>query len=354
MSQQHRHNILTRFGALLVVGIVGSACSSEPPTTPAAHSSSLTSPGATPTQTDQASAGPTTVASTAPTTSELISAAEPRTALALLGALTVKGRAPMTGYDRDAFGSAWADTNRNGCDTRNDMLRRDLRNKAIKAGTSGCVVLSGDLAPDPYTATRIHFVRGGASEVDIDHVVALGNSWVTGAFAFGDRKRLAFANDPLNLLAVDAGANRQKGDGDAATWLPAHKGYRCSYVARQVAVKVKYALWVTAAERDASARVLSGCASQPAPSGGNPTIAPFSSGSTSSPKPAATTPPTTTTVKVYANCDAMHQDYPHGVGRPGAVDRSSGTPVTDFHVDQDLYDANDGRDRDKDGVACEA
>ena len=120
---------------------------------------------------------------------------------------------------------------------------------------------------DPYTATTITFVRGGASEVDIDHVVALGDAWQKGAQRWPQRERVAFANDPLNLLAVDASANRQKGDGDAATWLPANKAFRCAYVARQVAVKLKYALAVTAAERDAMRRVLGRCPTMRVPQG---------------------------------------------------------------------------------------
>ncbi|HEY3003500.1 MAG TPA: HNH endonuclease family protein, partial [Kribbellaceae bacterium] len=153
----------------------------------------------------------------------------PGSVLALLETLPVKGRAPRTGYSREAFGQAWADTDRNGCDTRNDILRRDLPGAVIKPGTNGCVVLSGKLA-DPYTAQIIMFVRGGDSQVDIDHVVSLSDAWQTGAFAWPSRKRLAFANDPLNLLAVDAAANRQKGDSNAASWLPPSKASRCAYI----------------------------------------------------------------------------------------------------------------------------
>ena len=178
------------------------------------------------------------------------------TALAEVARLTVKGRAPRTGYSRDAFGQAWFDTNRNGCDTRNDILRRDLVNKDMK---NWCKVLAGTRNPDPYTGRTIRFVIGGASEIDIDHVVALSDAWQKGAATWPAGKRLAFANDPLALLAVDAGANRSKGDGDAATWLPPNKAYRCTYVARQVAVKLKYGVWVTSAERDAMVRVLSTC-----------------------------------------------------------------------------------------------
>jgi hypothetical protein len=186
------------------------------------------------------------------------------TAAELLATLPVKGRAPKTGYDRtESFGSAWRDVDRNGCDTRNDILARDLT--AIDR-PSGCRVLSGLLA-DPYTGTSIDFVRGqGTSQaVQIDHVVALMNAWETGAQQLTAEQRLAFANDPLNLLAVDGPSNSRKGAGDAATWLPPAKGFRCEYVARQVAVKSEYGLWVTAPERDAIARVLDGCPGQLAP-----------------------------------------------------------------------------------------
>jgi hypothetical protein len=162
-----------------------------------------------------------------------------RLALPLLATLPVRERGPKLGYARDQYGPAWADTDRNGCDTRNDILHRDLGGPDIKPGTHDCVVLTGTLA-DPYTSTQIRFERGGASEVDVDHVVALGNAWVTGAADWPFKQRLALANDPLNLLAVEASANRAKSDGDAATWLPPNHAYRCAYVARQIAVKAKY------------------------------------------------------------------------------------------------------------------
>ena len=165
------------------------------------------------------------------------------------------------------FGSGWVDVNRNGCDTRDDILRRDLTQRRIRPFTHGCVVTAGTLH-DPYTRTVIRYVRGGGSEVDIDHVVALGDAWQKGAQRWAYGKRVALANDPLNLLAVSASANRQKGDGDAATWLPANKSFRCSYVARQVAVKLKFGLWVTGAERDAMRRVLSACPTMPLPARG--------------------------------------------------------------------------------------
>jgi hypothetical protein len=172
----------------------------------------------------------------------------------------VKGRAPKTGYSRGAFGQA--DTNRNGCDTRNGMLRRDLTGETVKPGTRNCVVLTGQLA-DPFGGRTIMFHRGQSTStaVQVDHVVALSDRWQKGAQRWPARKRLAFANDPLNLLVVDGLFNAQKGNGDAATWLPPNKAFRCAYVARQVAVKAKYGMWITKAERDAIAGVLSGCSS---------------------------------------------------------------------------------------------
>jgi hypothetical protein len=170
----------------------------------------------------------------------------------------VKGRAPKTGYDRDdKFGTAWVDMDQNGCDTRNDVLARDLI-ATTKAGD--CRVLSGTLA-DPYTGTSISFERGEttSSLVQIDHVVALSNAWQTGAQQLSAERRYEFANDPLNLLAVDGATNSSKGDGDAATWLPPNASFRCAYVSRQVSVKAAYDLWVTAAEHDAITKVLATC-----------------------------------------------------------------------------------------------
>lgn len=171
--------------------------------------------------------------------------------------LPVKGRAPKTGYSRAQFGPTWTDVNHNGCDTRNDILQRDLTNLVFKPGTHNCVVLSGDLI-DPYSATKINFIRGNITsmEVQIDHVVALGNAWVTGAFKLTLERRTEFANDPINLLAVKGKLNSQKQDGDAATWLPPLKSYRCTYVSKQIAVKAKYSLWVTPPEKAAMKAIL--------------------------------------------------------------------------------------------------
>ena len=178
----------------------------------------------------------------------------------LLESLAVKGRAPKTGYARAQFGQTWADVNRNGCDTRNDILQRDLTNLSFRAGTRECVVESGKLV-DPYSGITINFIKGVKSsmEVQIDHVVALSNAWQTGAFKLTIEKRTQFANDPDNLLAVQGRLNSQKGDGDAATWLPPLKSYRCTYVTKQIAVKAKYGLWVTAPEKAAMKSILAKC-----------------------------------------------------------------------------------------------
>ena len=182
------------------------------------------------------------------------------TAEILLDSLAVKGRAPKTGYTRAQFGQTWADVNRNGCDTRNDILKRDLTNVVFREGTRNCVVESGTLI-DPYSGITINFVKGVKSsmEVQIDHVVALSNAWQTGAFKLTLERRTEFANDPENLLAVQGRLNSQKGDGDAATWLPPLKKYRCTYVSKQIAVKAKYGLWVTAPEKAAMKNILAKC-----------------------------------------------------------------------------------------------
>lgn len=161
-------------------------------------------------------------------------------------------------YQRAAFGPAWADVDHNGCDTRNDMLNRDLTNKQWRAGTHDCVVISGTLA-DPYTGRTLEFSKAQAVAIQIDHVVALGDAWKSGASRWSASMREQFANDPLNLLAVDGSSNESKGDDDAAEWLPPNVAFRCTYVERQVAVKTRYDLSVTPAEAGAMTAVLDTC-----------------------------------------------------------------------------------------------
>lgn len=178
-------------------------------------------------------------------------------ARAALHAIPVAPLDPDDGYSRQRFGAAWADVDHNGCDTRNDVLARDLTD--VTLGPGGCVVLAGTL-DDPYTGAVIDFVRGpGSAAVQIDHVVALDNAWRTGAQTWPAARRLAFANDPANLLAVSGKANQDKGASDASQWLPPQAGFACVYVVRQVRVKAAYGLWMTPDEHAAAERALRRC-----------------------------------------------------------------------------------------------
>jgi Protein of unknown function (DUF1524)/Excalibur calcium-binding domain len=259
----------------------------------------------------QAAGGPLTGVLDDAAAEEAIAGAPPGSALATLGELDVRGRAPRTGYEREEFGHGWADTDHNGCDTRNDVLARDLTGERFRSG-SDCVIISGTL-DDPYSGRTIDFRRGeGTSDdVQIDHVVALSDAWQKGAQRWDDDRRTTFANDPLNLLAVDGPLNQQKGDGDAATWLPPNTSYRCAYVARQVAVKDGYGLWVTRAERNAAATVLTGCPDEPLPGA-------------RSDVPAQAAPAPTGTA--YADCDAVRAAgaAPIRRGEPGWSDTFDG------------------------------
>ncbi|WP_067433536.1 excalibur calcium-binding domain-containing protein [Nocardioides jensenii] len=335
----------------------GELGSDLPPSSPASVATP-TEPSASPEQPTGSASAPN--ASATPSAADTIDAPDPAQstaddpALAALGLLAVKGRAPMTGYDRARFGQAWLDADRNGCDTRNDVLAERLR--AVVLESNGCVVATGQYA-DPYTGATIDYRHGDGTLIDIDHVVALGNSWATGAARWDIKKRAAFANDPLNLLPADASANRQKGDGDAATWLPAYKPFRCAYVARQVAVKQKYGLWVTAPERDAVTRVLAVCPDQalpvdrwaaptrvdhditdpgaPAPSEPPRPTSTRSSQPSSQPSPQPSPPPVKSLTSTYfKNCDAARA--------AGAAPVHSGDPGYGRHLD-----------RDGDGVGCE-
>jgi hypothetical protein len=257
------------------------------------------------------------------------------TAAELLATIPIKGRAPKTGYSRAQFGPAWADVDHNGCDTRNDILNRDLTGVTWRAGTHDCVVIAGTL-DDPYTASSISFEKANATAVQIDHVVALGDAWQTGAQGWTASTREQFANDPLNLLAVDGPANEQKSDSDAASWLPANAAFRCTYVARQITVKATYALWLTGAEHDAMASVLAACPGQPVATAGKPMNPPGKPAqSAPSPPPAQPAPaPAASSDVSYPNCAAA---------------RAAG--VAPLHVGQPGYSRR--LDRDGDGVACE-
>jgi hypothetical protein len=176
---------------------------------------------------------------------------------------------PVTGWDgrtdfaRYRFGEAWSDDvdvefGHNGCNTRDDVLRRDLVDLVVRPGT--CYAQSGTLH-DPYTGSSIAFVRGPNTSdvVQIDHVVSLSDAWYKGARDWDDHRRRDFANDPRNLLAVDGKANFDKAFRDVASWQPPNQAFRCEFVARQVAVKVAYGLSVSAKEKRAMVELLSAC-----------------------------------------------------------------------------------------------
>ena len=184
------------------------------------------------------------------------------TARELIAKLSAKGRGPKTGYDRDKFGYAWMDTAdgvplaRNGCDTRNDLLKLHGRNVRFRAG-SDCVVVSMNLY-DPYTGKDIAWKKAKAAEVQIDHVVPLSYAWQMGAARWDKKKRQRLANDVLNLLPVSGSTNSAKGDSGPASWLPPNKAIRCSYSVRFAQVALKYELPVTTPDKSMMLRQCGG------------------------------------------------------------------------------------------------
>ena len=184
-------------------------------------------------------------------------------ATTILEKLEVKGRAPKTGYDRaEQFYKSWPSVN--GCSLRQVIIKRELGDTATLAD-DGCTVTAGSFM-EPYTGSQMTFYQKSdfSQKIQIDHIVALSDAWQKGAQQKTKDERYALATDPLNLIAVDSAANKQKSDGDAATWLPPNKTFRCQYVARQVSVKYKYGLWVTQAEHDTILDVLKNCPTEPA------------------------------------------------------------------------------------------
>lgn len=177
----------------------------------------------------------------------------------LLEKLEVKGRAPKTGYKRTAFYNGWPDID--GCNLRQKILKRDFGETAKI--DEKCNVVAGRFY-EPYTGEEMEFKSRAeiSKKIQIDHVVALSDAWQKGAQYKTSEERYKIATDPLNLIAVQAAANQQKSDGDAATWLPKNKDFRCQYVARQISVKHKYLLWVTEAEKEAMKQILESCPGQ--------------------------------------------------------------------------------------------
>ena len=246
--------------ALFAVAWLFSSCGSNgnPPagatTSPSASTPSLSTAPASP------SPMPSSSASVEPSPTE--SVANPSStptgkvtaALEVAKSLKVRGRSASTDYSREAFGSAWKDVDQNGCDTRNDILQRDFTTSILKSGTGNCKVIGGTWT-DPYSNESYTFTQA-PSGAQIDHVVALKNAWQMGADLWTDQMRVEFANDPLNLRVTIASLNRQKSDSNAASWLPPYKPGRCSFIARQVAVKAKWKLYVTESEKEVFLSIL--------------------------------------------------------------------------------------------------
>jgi len=306
-------------------------------------------PGTTDAPRQQPTPAPTPTASASASASVSVASSE-GSALALLATLPVKGKSPLTGYNRTGmFGTAWLDVDHNGCDTRNDILQRDFAS-TVKSGP--CKVMRGVLV-SPYTGETINFVRGNTTSiaVQIDHVVALANAWQTGAQQLSQQQREALANDPINLFAVDGRSNSQKGAGDTATWLPKAKGFRCTYVAHQVSVKAAYGLWVTPAERDAMFRILSGCPTEPAVASRLVTSPKASTPVASAPPVAAPAP---APEQAPAGCDPNYagQCVPIASDVDCAGGSGNGPAYTQGPVriiGKDIYQL----DRDGDGIACD-
>ena len=191
---------------------------------------------------------------TKPGLGAITSTADMVKARSLIEKVATKGRGPKTGYERNKFGYAWMDSApggipfaRNGCDSRNDLLKRDGEKVRFRAG-SDCVVASMTLH-DPYTGKTIEWIKSHATTVQIDHVMPLSYDWQMGAARWTKDKREDIANDPLNLIPVDGPTNGAKSDSGPATWLPPNKQIRCSYVVRFAQVSLKYDLPVTVADK---------------------------------------------------------------------------------------------------------
>ena len=318
-----RVNAMSFTTAVLMSVLLG-GCMPGPETRPPAPSATVSTAGTAPGN----ASGPPSPTGSAPDMAR-------GTAAAILATLAVQGRAPKTGYDRAQYGQAWADIDRNGCDTRNDILRRDSTSLTIKPGTNGCRVEAG-LLQDRYSGTAVPYERGDG-QVEIDHVVPLADAWQKGAQQWSGQRRTEFANDPLNLVATGTALNQAKSGSDAASWLPPSRSARCDYVARQIAVKHTYDLWVTPAEKDAMQRVLAGCPGQTLP-------------------PAGPAPPRATGTAIAVPVTAKPQTSA-GTGSTGSTDyypdcaavRAAG--AAPLHSGEPGY--RSGLDGDNDGIACE-
>ena len=211
-------------------------------------------------------------------------------ARAALVTMTVAGP-PGQPYSRDAFGSGWASNARthgwdsqSGCNTRQAALMRDGQDVAV---TANCKPETGTWL-DPYSGVTLT----NPSSLDIDHVVPLAEAWRTGAWQWDKDRRVALANDPLEVIAVDGSQNKSKSDKGPEAWRPQNSAW-CGYSLRWVAVKDKYALGLSSeAERSALEEMLDTCLVSSAQVDETmPTEAPSSPTATNSPVPPTPTGP---------------------------------------------------------------
>ncbi|MEE6281618.1 GmrSD restriction endonuclease domain-containing protein [Georgenia sp. MJ170] len=330
-------NVPGRGGGAVALVVAAVLVASGAATMPASPPADAASDAPTAEAATEPAGEPTVTESTSPAVDERAGSA-----LAAAQDLVVKGRAPKTGYDRDLFAYRSYDQDRNGCDVRNDVLRRDLVDLVVEPGTNGCVVTVG-LLHDPYSGAEISFRRGAdtSSDVQIDHVVALSDAWQKGAQSWDGATMREFGNDPLNLLAVDGPLNSQKGDGDTATWLPPNTSFRCEYAARQVAVKHEYSLWVTDAEQRAMVSVLEECPDQPLPVRETAALMPELAGTTPAPAPTSAPPASPAPVQ-GGSTDPQFRTC------KDAKAAGFGPYVSGADPEYDWY-----RDGDSDGTVCE-
>lgn len=334
---------------LLMPGRGSTDAVQTPPPSTSQSSSPSTSPLTVPMTTTTAPAATVATRPESPAAPSISMTPENATeALSALALLPVSDVPPVGDYLRESFGQAWSDDvevedGHNGCDTRNDILRRDLSALQLKPGTRDCVVLAGVLT-DAYTGAVSLFQRGAdtSDDVQIDHLVALSEAWRSGADRLTDDERRNLANDPVNLQATSGSVNQEKGDGDAADWLPPNEFYRCEYLARQIDVKTRYRLTVSTTERKVMIENLVRC-------GGVASTASAGYGTTA-PSPPATRPRSTTPGSAEAVITAAPTDA--SSGRYANCKQAWAAGVAPLHIGQPGY--REDMDGDRDGIACES
>ncbi|MDQ1644925.1 MAG: hypothetical protein QOJ50_1109 [Cryptosporangiaceae bacterium] len=237
--------------ALAATGLAATGC--DPAGLPAAGGGAGPVISARPTSKPPTSTPPTSTPAVARTASA--ASAE----LVTIPVRVIAGRDPS--YQRTAFGAAWSDAGsgvadaRNGCDTRNDVLKRDARPGTVhfKPGTRECKVTAGTWT-SPYTGATLT----RTSTIDIDHIVPLGRAWASGAKSWTALRRLSFANDPDNLVAADRSSNRSKGDLGPSAWRP-RRPYQCAYAIRYVHSAKKWSLPISPSDVTALRDMLGTC-----------------------------------------------------------------------------------------------